>query len=157
MKKIKNFIKKKLNINKSKINNELNRINTDINNEKDNIIFAKESINNIWNRDINKKNSKNEKKLKMFDKINLNNKKNENNLDRQTLRKTFSKKFNKNDIYRRNKYDIPEINELKKNRYFTRTKTNFRNIVVARDKPESRRKKESNVEELINRLKKHYS
>jgi hypothetical protein len=153
----KKFYKKKLNINKSKVNNELNKINNDINNEKYNDPFSNESFNNIWNRGLNKKFSKNEKKLKTIVKKSISKKKNENSLDRQTSQKSFGEKFKRNDKYRRSKYDIPEISELKKNRYFSRTKTNFRNAIVARDRPESRKKKESNVEQLINRLKKHYS
>ena len=45
----------------------------------------------------------------------------------------MGKKFRNNNGFTKNKYDIPEINELKKNRYFSRTKTNFRNTIVARD------------------------
>ena len=156
----KQFYKKKLNINKSKVNNELNKLNNDINNEKekDNDIFSNGSINNIWNRGLNKKYSKkNEKKLKTIEKKSLSKKKNENSLDRNISQKSFGEKFKRNENYRRSKYDIPEINELKKNRYFSRTKTNFRNAIVARDRPESRKTKESKVDQLINRLKKHYS
>lgn len=53
-----------------------------------------------------------------------------------------------------------EIKELKRNRYFSRTKNNFRkNYIYARDLNSSSRrssKGESNVDQLINKLKKHY-
>ena len=66
---------------------------------------------------------------------------------------------NKNTFYnkRNNKYNIPEINELKKNRYFSRTKTNFRSNIVSRDTSSRPKKTESNVDQLISKLKKHYS
>ncbi len=156
----KQFYKKKLNINKSKVNNELNKLNNDINNEKekDNDIFSNGSINNIWNRGLNKKYSKkNEKKLKTIEKKSLSMKKNENSLDRNISQKSFGEKFKRNENYRRSKYDIPEINELKKNRYFSRTKSSFRNAIVARDVNGKSRKNVSNVDQLINKLKKHYS
>jgi len=56
-----------------------------------------------------------------------------------------------------NKYNIPEISELKKNRYFSRTKTNFKSKIVARDVSSKSKKNESNVDQLISKLKKHYS
>jgi hypothetical protein len=56
-----------------------------------------------------------------------------------------------------NKYNIPEISELKKNRYFSRTKTNLKSKIVARDVSSKSKKNESNVDQLISKLKKHYS
>jgi hypothetical protein len=56
-----------------------------------------------------------------------------------------------------NKYNIPEISELKKNRYFSRTKTNLKSKIVARDVSSKSKKSESNVDQLISKLKKHYS
>ena len=56
-----------------------------------------------------------------------------------------------------NKYNIPEISELKRNRYFSRTKTNFKSNIVARDVSSKSKKNESNVDQLISKLKKHYS
>ena len=56
-----------------------------------------------------------------------------------------------------NKYNIPEISELKKNRYFSRTKTNLKSKIVARDVNSKSKKNESNVDQLISKLKKHYS
>ena len=70
--------------------------------------------------------------------------------------KSIERKINK-DKFQKNKYNIPEINELKKNRYFSRTKTNFRSNIVARDINSNSRKNESNIDQLIKKLKKHYS
>ena len=70
---------------------------------------------------------------------------------------SMRKKFRNNEGFQKNNYDIPEISELKKNRYFSRTKSNFRNSIVARDVNGKSRKNESNVDQLINKLKKHYS
>ena len=149
----KKFYKKNLNINKSKVNNELNKID-DVN--KDNKLLSNDS-NNMWSRGLNRKYSNNEQKLKISNKKSLSRKNYDYNLDRQKSQKSFGEKLKKYERYRRGKYDIPEINELKKNRYFSWTKTNFRNTIVARDVSSKSRKKESNVDQLIKKLKKHYS
>jgi len=57
----------------------------------------------------------------------------------------------------KNKFDVPEVNELRKNRYFNRTKNGFRNSIVARDLSSNSKQRESNVDKLINKLKKQYS
>ena len=77
------------------------------------------------------------------------------NYENRKYTNSVGKKCRNNNGFTKNKYDIPEINELKKNRYFNRTKTNFRNTIVARDI--SNRKNESKVDQLIDKLKKHYS
>jgi hypothetical protein len=148
----KNFYKKNLNINKAKINNELKKVNDNSNNEKNNESPPNELNNNSSSRRLSRKYSFNDKKLKSIRKKSLSQKKTENNLEKQISQKSFAEKNKKG------KYDIPEINELKRNRYFTRTKTSFRNSIVARDvSSKSKKKQQSNVEQLINRLKKHYS
>ena len=138
----KRFYENKKNLNKSKMN-EIKNINRK-NNESENDLLPNE-LQNLFNNNNNNQNftiSKNNSFLRK-----------ENN----SQGRKFNKKIN-NDKIHKNKYNIPEINELKKNRYFSRTKTNFRNTyIVARDVSAKSRKNESNVDQLIRKLKKHYS
>ena len=104
----------------------------------------------IINKGLNRNSSNNNQKLKISNKNSF-----IRNYENRKPTNSIGKKYRNNNGFKKNKYDIPEINELKKNRYFSRTKTNFRNSIVARDI--SGRKNESKVDQLINKLKKHYS
>ena len=104
----------------------------------------------IINKGLNRNSSNNNQKLKISNKNSF-----IRNYENRKYTNSVGKKFRNNNGFTKNKYDIPEINELKKNRYFSRTKTNFRNTIVARDI--SNRKNESKVDQLIDKLKKHYS
>ena len=127
------FYGSKKNTSRSKIS-ELNNINRKKNENENELLSNK--MQNIWGND--------NQKLKIS----------KNNSYLRKENKSIERKINK-DKFQKNKYNIPEINELKKNRYFSRTKTNFRNTIVARDI--SNRKNESKVDQLIDKLKKHYS
>ena len=153
----KRFYKNKKNIIKSK-NNDLNNIfnkDNEKEKEKEYDLTSNESE-SVLSRGLSRKYSNNNPKLKISKKNSFLRKGFENNYDRKIFSNSMGRKFRKNE-FRKNKFEIPEINELKKNRYFSRTKTNFRNAIVARDVSAKSRKKESNVDQLINRLKKHYS
>lgn len=153
----KRFYKNKKNIIKSK-NNDLNNIfnkDNEKEKEKEYDLTSNESE-SVLSRGLNRKYSNNNTKLKISKKNSFLRKGFENNYDRKIFSNSMGRKFRNNE-FRKNKFEIPEINELKKNRYFSRTKTNFRNAIVARDVSAKSRKKESNVDQLINRLKKHYS
>ena len=129
------FYGSKKNTSRSKIS-ELNNINRKKNESENELLSNK--MQNIWGND--------NQKLKIS--------KNNSNLRKEN--KSIERKINK-DKFQKNKYNIPEINELKKNRYFSRTKTNFRSNIVARDINSNSRKNESNIDQLIKKLKKHYS
>lgn len=147
----KKFYKKNIN----KISNELN---PGIDDNYKNVEYENsESLNGYegtWEKGINTKYAKSNRKLNIYKKNNFTSKGYAN----QKMVK-LPKMENKNTFYnkRNNKYNIPEINELKKNRYFSRTKTNFRSNIVARDTSTRSKKNESNVDQLISKLKKHYS
>ena len=147
----KNFYKKNIN----KVSNELNSRNDD---NYQNIEYENsESLNGYegtLENGINSKYAKSNRKLNLSRKNNFINKGYSNSKKFQ-----LPKMGDKNTFYnkRNNKYNIPEINELKKNRYFSRTKTNFRSNIVAKDTRSSSKKTESNVDQLISKLKKHYS
>ena len=129
------FYGSKKNTSRSKIS-ELNNINKKKNESENELLSNK--MQNIWGND--------NQKLKIS--------KNNSNLRKEN--KSIERKINK-DKFQKNKYNIPEINELKKNRYFSRTKTNFRSNIVARDINSNSKKNESNKDQLIKKLKKHYS
>ena len=129
------FYGSKKNTSRSKIS-ELNNINRKKNESENDLLSNK--MQNIWGND--------NQKLKIS--------KNNSNLRKEN--KSIERKINK-DKFQKNKYNIPEINELKKNRYFSRTKTNFRSNIVARDINSNSKKNESNIDQLIKKLKKHYS
>ena len=145
----KRFYEDKKNINKSKIN-KLKNINRK-NNESENDLLPNE-LQNLFNNNNNNNNNNNQ---------NLTMSKNNSFLrkENKSQGRKFTKNINNDKFkFQKNKYNIPEINELKKNRYFSRTKTNFRNTyIVARDVSAKSRKNESNVDQLIRKLKKHYS
>ena len=90
-----------------------------------------------------------------MERTNSSNSNSNNNFKKKAYKTKYGQKFIGN------KQIESEIKELKKNRYFSRTKTNFRkNVIYARDLNNSSRrssKGESNVDQLINKLKKHYS
>jgi hypothetical protein len=160
----KKFYRNKKELNKSK-NSKISELNTNTinkNNEKENDLSSNESE-NFLGRGLNRKysnNSNNSQKLKISRKNTFARKGNNYyNFEGQKFRgyNSIGKKFRNNEEFQKNKYDIPEISELKKNRYFSRTKSNFRNAIVARDVSGKSRKNESNVDQLINKLKKHYS
>lgn len=142
------------------IKSKTNEVNTIIkkNNEKENDITSNETEGFI-NRGLNRKYSNHNQKLKISRKNISSRKGYDNNYEVEKYNKynSVGKKFRNNEVYQKIKYDIPEISELKKNRYFSRTKNNFRNSIVARDVSDKSRKNESNVDQLINKLKKHYS
>jgi hypothetical protein len=129
------FYGSKKNTSRSKIS-ELNNINRK-KNENENELLSNKMQNILGNDNQKLKISKNNSYLRK-----------EN--------KSIERKINK-DKFQKNKYNIPEINELKKNRYFSRTKTNFRSNIVARDINSNSKKNESNIDQLIKKLKKHYS
>jgi hypothetical protein len=129
------FYGSKKNTSRSKIS-ELNNINRKKNESENDLLSNK--MQNIWGND--------NQKLKIS----------KNNSYLRKENKSIERKINK-DKFQKNKYNIPEINELKKNRYFSRTKTNFRSNIVARDINSNSRKNESNIDQLIKKLKKHYS
>ena len=129
------FYGSKKNTSRSKIS-ELNNINKKKNESENELLSNK--MQNIWGND--------NQKLKIS----------KNNSYLRKENKSIERKINK-DKFQKNKYNIPEINELKKNRYFSRTKTNFRSNIVARDINSNSRKNESNIDQLIKKLKKHYS
>ena len=129
------FYGSKKNTSRSKIS-ELNNINRKKNESENELLSNK--MQNIWGND--------NQKLKIS----------KNNSYLRKENKSIERKINK-DKFQKNKYNIPEINELKKNRYFSRTKTNFRSNIVARDINSNSRKNESNIDQLIKKLKKHYS
>ena len=129
------FYGSKKNTSRSKIS-ELNNINRK-KNESENELLSNKMQNILGNDNQKLKISKNNSYLRK-----------EN--------KSIERKINK-DKFQKNKYNIPEINELKKNRDFSRTKTNFRSNIVARDINSNSRKNESNIDQLIKKLKKHYS
>ena len=129
------FYGSKKNTSRSKIS-ELNNINRKKNESENDLLSNK--MQNIWGND--------NQKLKIS----------KNNSYLRKENKSIDRKINK-DKFQKNKYNIPEINELKKNRYFSRTKTNFRSNIVARDINSNSRKNESNIDQLIKKLKKHYS
>ena len=121
----KRFYKSKKEINKTKIN-ELNNKTNESGNE-----FKANETEYIWNRGLDRKYSNNSNnRLKISKKNTLVRNGKEINFERKKYHKLTEKKF---EGIRKSKYDIPEINELKKNRYFSRTKNNFRNTIVARD------------------------
>ena len=129
------FYGSKKNTSRSKIS-ELNNINRKKNENENELLSNK--MQNICGND--------NQKLKIS----------KNNSYLRKENKSIERKINK-DKFQKNKYNIPEINELKKNRYFSRTKTNFRSNIVARDINSNSRKNESNIDQLIKKLKKHYS
>ena len=129
------FYGSKKNTSRSKIS-ELNNINRKKSESENDLLSNK--MQNIWGND--------NQKLKIS----------KNNSYLRKENKSIERKINKNK-FQKNKYNIPEINELKKNRYFSRTKTNFRSNIVARDINSNSRKNESNIDQLIKKLKKHYS
>ena len=129
------FYGSKKNTSRSKIS-ELNNINRKKSESENDLLSNK--MQNIWGND--------NQKLKIS----------KNNSYLRKENKSIERKINK-DKFQKNKYNIPEINELKKNRYFSRTKTNFRSNIVARDINSNSRKNESNIDQLIKKLKKHYS
>ena len=129
------FYGSKKNTSRSKIS-ELNNINKKKNESENELLSNK--MQNICGND--------NQKLKIS----------KNNSYLRKENKSIERKINK-DKFQKNKYNIPEINELKKNRYFSRTKTNFRSNIVARDINSNSRKNESNIDQLIKKLKKHYS
>jgi len=129
------FYGSKKNTSRSKIS-ELNNINRKKNESENELLSNK--MQNICGND--------NQKLKIS----------KNNSYLRKENKSIERKINK-DKFQKNKYNIPEINELKKNRYFSRTKTNFRSNIVARDINSNSRKNESNIDQLIKKLKKHYS
>ena len=156
----KRFYRNKKESNKSiKSNtNEINNIITK-NNEKENDLASNESESFV-SRGLNRKYSNNNnQKLKVSGKNTFYRKGYNSNYEVEKYHKynSMRKKFRNNEGFQKNNYDIPEISELKKNRYFSRTKSNFRNAIVARDVNGKSRKNESNVDQLINKLKKHYS
>ncbi len=150
----KKFYKNKKEIIKSKNNNLNNIINKDNEKEKEYDQTSNESE-DVLSRSLNRKYSNNNTKLRISKKNNLLRKGFETHYNRKIFGNSMGRKLTNG--FRKNKYDIPEINELKKNRYFSRTKNNFRNAIVARDISANSRKKESNVDQLIKKLKKHYS
>ena len=99
----------------------------------------------------------NRMKYKISKRHSFKRKENDSNISLNYKRPMKRVSSNQRDAMERNKYDIPEINELKKNRYFSRTKNNFRNYIVARDVSSKKKKKDSNIDNLINKLKQHYS
>ena len=148
----KRFYRSKKDIKKS----ETNDINTFINKTKEKgkeLDLSSNDSESIISNGLNRNYSNNNKKLKISNKNSF-----IRNYENRKYINSIGKKFrNNNNGFKNNKYDIPEINELKKNRYFNRTKTNFRNTIVARDISDKSRKNESKVEQLIKKLKKHYS
>ena len=147
----KKFYKKNIN----KVENEINTGNDD--NYKDIEHENSESLNGYegtLEKGINTKYAKSNRKFNIPRKNNFSNKGYGNSKMIQ-----LPKMGKKNTFYHKkyNKYNIPEINELKKNRYFSRTKTNFRTNIIARDTSSKSKKTESNVDQLISKLKKHYS
>ena len=147
----KKFYKKNIN----KVENEINTGNDD--NNKDIEYENSESLNGYegtLEKGINTKYAKSNRKFNITRKNNFSNKGYGNSKMIQ-----LPKMGNKITFYHKkyNKYNIPEINELKKNRYFSRTKTNFRSNIIDRDTSSKSKKTESNVDQLIPKLKKHYS
>ena len=142
--------------------NELEANTFNKNNEKENELSSNESE-SFSGRGLNRKysnNSINNKKLKISRKKTFARKGyNYYNFegDKNGGNNSMGKKFRNKEGFQRKKYDIPEIGELKKNRYFSKTKSNFRNAIVARDINGRTKKNESNVDQLINKLKKHFS
>ena len=160
----KKFYKTKKNLDKSKSSkvNELNANTINNNNEKENDISLNETE-SFLSRQLNHKysnNSNSSQKLRISKKntfARMGNNYYDFEGDKFRGYNSIGKKFRSNGGFKKKKYDIPEVGELKKNRYFSRTKTNFRNAIVARDVSGKSGKNESNVDQLINKLKKHYS
>ena len=148
----KRFYRSKKDLKKAE-SNEINNINNIINktNEKGKEYdLSSNDSESVISKGLNRNYSNNNQKLKISNKNSF-----IRNYESRKNINSMGKKYRNNYGFTKNKYDIPEINELKKNRYFNRTKTNFRNTIVARDI--SNRKNESKVDQLINKLKKHYS
>ena len=148
----KQFYKKK--VNSPKINELINVEDKKSEIETGSISGESESA---FSRGLNRKFSNSNQKFKISTKNTFARKGNE--LFENPRFKKTSKKFTYYNKYQKDKFNIPEIGELKKNRYFSRTKTNFRNrnTIVARDISTKSRKKESRVDQIISKLKKHYS
>ena len=146
---------------KKNINKKANEFTDDNAENFKNIEYENsESLNEykgFWDKVSRTKYAKGTRKLRISKKNSFSSKGFNNYSNVQKLPKMGSKYSfnNKKD----NKYNIPEISELKKNRYFSRTKTNFKSKskIVARDVSSKSKKNESNVDQLISKLKKHYS
>lgn len=144
---------------KKNINKKANESTSDkLDNYKNNEFEDSESLDEykgFWDKIASKKNPRDTRKLRLSKKNSFSTKGFNNYSNVQKL----PKMGNKYSFYskKNNKYNIPEINELKKNRYFSRTKTNFKAKIVARDVSSKSKKNESNVDQLISKLKKHYS
>jgi len=146
---------------KKNINKKANEFTDDNAENFKNIEYENsESLNEykgFWDKGSRTKYTKGTRKLRISKKNSFGSKGFNNYSNAQKLPKMGSKYsfYNKKD----NKYNIPEISELKKNRYFSRTKTNFKSKskIVARDVSSKSKKNESNVDQLISKLKKHYS
>ena len=145
----KRFYRSKKELKKPEINDINNIINKTIEKGKEYDLSSNDSE-SVISKGLNRNYSNNNQKLKISNKNSF-----IRNYENRKYTNSVGKKFRNNNGFTKNKYDIPEINELKKNRYFSRTKTNFRNTIVARDI--SNRKNESKVDQLIDKLKKHYS
>ena len=109
----------------------------------------------FWDKGLRTKYAKGTRKLRISKKNSFGSKGFNNYSNVQKLPKMGNKYSFYNN--KNNKYNIPEISELKKNRYFSRTKTNLKSKIVARDVSSKSKKSESNVDQLISKLKKHYS
>ena len=109
----------------------------------------------FWDKGSRTKYAKGTRKLRISKKNSFGSKGFNNYSNVQKLPKMGSKYSFYNN--KNKKYNIPEISELKKNRYFSRTKTNLKSKIVARDVSSKSKKNESNVDQLISKLKKHYS
>ena len=144
---------------KKTINKKVNEFNDDnVDNYKNIEYENSESLHEykgFWDKGSRTKYAKGTRKLRISKKNSFGSKGFNNYSNVQKLPKMGSKYSFYNN--KNKKYNIPEISELKKNRYFSRTKTNLKSKIVARDVSSKSKKNESNVDQLISKLKKHYS